>query len=263
MDGLDSRLLTGFRTHFPNYSQSQEHTSTHQRKVLQEMLQAAIRTKTEYTNIRTIASEAIGAGQAFSAQVNASQAEKTIAHYKSGDDTSNKSSSTASHPPLSCYGCGGPHPWSTLENGIYFIKCPNAGNPGIHENAKKTIECIRNKRKKKQQDSQKRKNLTPTNYSDFNDASKERIRQQVLQSVSTASDAASVSSLITGATGDTNTASPGAGRGRGKPIIFMYNAQVLQTESNRPTLSVAIQSGMPHITLQLGTVLNDSGSPSI
>ncbi len=263
MDGLDSRLLASFRNHFPNYSQSQERTATHQRKVLQEMLQAAIRAETEYINIRTIASEAIGAGQAFSAQVNASQAEKTIAHYKSGDNASNKSGSTASRPPLRCYGCGGPHPWSTLENGIYVIKCPNAGNPGIHENAKKTIEHIRNKRKKKQQDSQKRKNLATTNYNDFDDASKERIRQQVLQSISTASDAASVSSSITGATGGTNTASPGAGRGRGKPVIFMYNAQVLQTKSNRPTLPVAIQSGMPHITLQLGTILNDSGSPSI
>jgi hypothetical protein len=227
------------------------------------MLQATILVETEYTNIRTITSEAIGAGQAFSAQVNASQAEKTIAHYKSGDDASNKSSSTASRLPLRCYGCGGPHPWSTLENGIYVIKCPNPGNPGIHENAKKTIERICNKQKKKQQDSQKRKNLATTNYSDFDDASKERIRQQVLQSVSTASDAASVSSSITGATGGTNTASPGAGRSPSKPIIFMYNAQVLQTKSNHPTLPVAIQSGMPHITLQLGTVLNDSRSPSI
>jgi len=43
----------------------------------------------------------------------------------------------------------------------------------------------------------------------------------------------------------------------------MYEAQALQTESNRPTLPVTIQSGMPHITLQLGTVLNDSESPCI
>ena len=263
MDGLDSRLLAGFRTHFPNYSQSQERTATHQRKVLQDMLQAAIRAETEYTNIRTIASEALGAGQAFSAQVNASQAEKTISNYKGGDDGSNKSGSTASRGPLRCYGCGGPHPWSSLDNGIYVIKCPNAGNPGIQENAKKTIERIRNKRKKKQQDSQKQKNLATTNYSDFDDTSKERIRQQVLQSVSTASEAASVSSSITGMTGGTPSASAGAGRGRGKPIIFMYDAQVLQTESNRPTLPVAIQSGMPHITLQLGPVLNDNASPSI
>jgi hypothetical protein len=61
-------------------------------------------------------------------------------------------------------------------------------------------------------------------------------------------------------TGGTHTASPGAGRGRGKPVIYMYDAQVLQTESNRPTLPVAIQSGMPHITLRLGTVLDDKKS---
>ena len=229
MDGLDSRLLAGFCTHFPNYSQLQERMATHQRKVLQDMLQAAIRAETEYTNIGTIASEALGAGQAFSVQVNVSQAEKTISHFKSGDEGSNKSRSTASRGPLRCYGCGGPHPWSSLENGIYVIKCPNAGHPGIQENAKKTIEQICNKRKKKQ-DSQKCKNLATTNYSDFDDACKERIWQQVLQSVSTASDAASVSSSITGKTGGTTTASAGAGRSRGKPVIYMYNAQVLQTE---------------------------------
>jgi hypothetical protein len=64
-------------------------------------------------------------------------------------------------------------------------------------------------------------------------------------------------------TDGTPTASAGAGRSRGKPVIFMYDAQVLQTESNRPTLSVAIQSGMPHITLQLGTVIDNNKNPCI
>ena len=127
MDGLDSPLLAGFCTHFPNYSNGQAHMTTHQRKVLQEMLQAAIHAEMEYTNIRTIASEAIGKGQAFFAQVNASQAEKTFSQYKGNDEGSHKSGSTASHGPLCCYGCGGPHAWSTLENGIYVSRCPNAG----------------------------------------------------------------------------------------------------------------------------------------
>jgi hypothetical protein len=193
MDDLDSRLLAGICIHFPDYSKSQALKTTHQRKVLQKMLQAAIQVKTEYANIRTIVSEAIDAGQAFSAQVNASQAKKTISHYKGGDEGSHKSVSTASRDPLCCYGCGGPHPWSTLENGIYVIRCPNAGNLGVNENAKKTLKCIRNKRKKKQQDFQKCKNLATTNYSDFDEASKERIRQQVLQAISVASNAASIS----------------------------------------------------------------------
>jgi hypothetical protein len=75
MDGLDPCLLVGFRIHFPDYSKLQERMATHQRRVLQDMLQAAIQAETEYNNIRTIVNEAIGAGQAFSAQVNVSQAE--------------------------------------------------------------------------------------------------------------------------------------------------------------------------------------------
>jgi hypothetical protein len=177
-------------------------------KVLQEILQLAICFKTEYIiNIRTIAREAIGMGQAFSAQVNASHAENTIAWYSGGDVGSNKSGSTASHGPLHCYGCQGPHAWSVLECGIYVIKYPNAGNPGIQEKVKKTIKHICNKWKKKQQDFQRCKNLATTNYSNFNNASKERIWQQVLQSVSIASDAASISSLITSVAGGTSPVS--------------------------------------------------------
>ncbi len=47
IDGLDDRLMPGFCTHFPNYSNSQDRAATHQRTVLQEMLQAALRAETE------------------------------------------------------------------------------------------------------------------------------------------------------------------------------------------------------------------------
>jgi hypothetical protein len=43
----------------------------------------------------------------------------------------------------------------------------------------------------------------------------------------------------------------------------MYNKQVLQTVTNRPVLPVAIQSIMPHITLQLCLIPSDSHSSSI
>ncbi len=167
IDGLDQRLSAGFQTHFPNYSIPQDRSATHQRTVLQEMLQAALRAETEYNNIRAIALEAsgFGSGQTFSAQVNASQeAKKTISKYS--NDTSNKSGSLLKGP-LCCYGCGGPHPWSLLEHGIHVIKCPNASNPGIHENAKRTIKRIRAKQKKKQANFTKRKNLATTNFSNF------------------------------------------------------------------------------------------------
>jgi hypothetical protein len=41
IDGLDPRLLTGFRRNFPNHCIVQPLNAAHQRKVLQEMLQAA------------------------------------------------------------------------------------------------------------------------------------------------------------------------------------------------------------------------------
>jgi hypothetical protein len=45
--------------------------------------------------------------------------------------------------------------------------------------------------------------------------------------------------------------------------MFLYNALALNTNIHCPVLPVSIQSIMPHITLQLGTDLNDSSSPSI
>ncbi len=144
IDSLDHLLTAGFRTHFPNYGKSQDGAAMHQRKVLQEMLQAALCAKTEYNNIRAITLEASGFGsQAFTAQVNASQAEKTITCY-SNNNSSNKSGRSGStlKGPLHCYGCGGPHQWSLFKNGIHVIKCPNASNPGIREKAKKVIKHI-------------------------------------------------------------------------------------------------------------------------
>ncbi len=141
IDGLEHCLTAGFPTHFPNYSKSQDCAAMHQRTVLQEMLQAMLGAKTEYNNIKAIALEASGfGGQAFTAQVNTSQAEETISRY-SKDNGSNRSGSTLKGP-LCCYSCGRPHLWSLLEIGTHMIKCPNAGNPGIHKNAKKVIKRI-------------------------------------------------------------------------------------------------------------------------
>ena len=73
-----------------------------------------------------------------------------------------------------------------------------------------------------------------------------------------------ISLSIAGVTGGTSAASAGPGRGRGsKPVIFIYNVQVLQTKTNHLILPVAIQSIVPHITLELGPVPDDSHSPSI
>ncbi len=61
-------------------------TATHQRKTLEAMMQASVKAKTEYTNIRTIASEVMGwtPGQAFQA-IRVSQAKWTLTQYGTGD----------------------------------------------------------------------------------------------------------------------------------------------------------------------------------
>jgi hypothetical protein len=206
------------------------------------MLHAALRAKSEYNNIKANALEASGFGdQAFTAQVNASQAENTISHY-SDDNGSNRLGRSGSTPkgPLCCYGCGGPHRWSLLENGIHVIKCPNASNPGIHENTKKVIKRIQNKQKKKQQEFTKRKYLATTNFSDFNAASQERIWNQVL---SVLMDTASDASSITGVTGGTSAATPAksaTAEPTVKQVMFLYNTQALNTDIHRPVLPVSI-----------------------
>ena len=144
-----------------------------------------------------------------------------------------------------------------------MIKCPNANNPGICENAKKVTKRIRSKRKRKQQDFAKRKNLATANFSNFDAKGHDCIHSQVLNCPT---ESASVASLITGTTGVTLATFPeksaSAERGRGsKPIVFLYNVQALNTGVHCPVLPVIIQSIMPYINLQLGKGLNDSSSP--
>jgi hypothetical protein len=62
IDGLNHCLTASICTHFPDYSKSQDCAAMHQRKVSQEMLQAALCAETEYNNIRAIALEASGFG---------------------------------------------------------------------------------------------------------------------------------------------------------------------------------------------------------
>ncbi len=114
IDGLNTPLIKGFRTHFPDYSTSQSLAPTHQRNdTLEQMMQAAVKAESQYNNVRVIAIEAVGGalGQAFQAKVNASQAERTLTQYGTGGD--NRSASTdgrCGRGPLRCFGCGGPHP---------------------------------------------------------------------------------------------------------------------------------------------------------
>jgi hypothetical protein len=146
------------------------------------------------------------------------------------------------------------------------IKCPNAANPKICENAKAIIDRIRKKCKKDNLDHKKKKNLATANFEDFDDESKKRIRDQVLQSIAISSgNDTSPTSTITG-TGNAFTPGLDQGRGRGGgPVVFMYNVSILTTQTSpmRPILPFGIQSLLPHLSLQLKTTSDDPDAPMI
>ncbi len=59
MEGLDNRLVTGFQRNFPSHSIVQPLNTTHQRKTLQEMLQAAQQAEDNLVAVQRVAREAV------------------------------------------------------------------------------------------------------------------------------------------------------------------------------------------------------------
>ena len=204
--GMYPRLLPGFRRNFPNHSHVVMLRAEIQRKTLQEMLKAAQRAEEDYTNVQRTAREAIGLGaQSFysgrdtrGASAFPSQAETTLTKY-SQSGVSRGGNGRGERRPLSCFGCGGPHPWSELIDGTFVIKCPNRSNPGVQDNAQKALEKYRADRKKRRERNSKRRNLATTNLADFDEVSQQRIKEQVLQSTtkSDGDDGTSVISAVT------------------------------------------------------------------
>ena len=84
--------------------------------------------------------------------------------------------------PLTCFGCGGRHPWSEYIEGKHVVKCPNKLNPGVQDNAQRSLEKYRAARKKQREKNSKKRNLATTNLSDFDKVSQQGIKEKVLQS---------------------------------------------------------------------------------
>ena len=199
VSGLDPRLLTAFRRNFPKHSDIQLLDAAHQQKVLQEMLKAAQSAEDDLIATQRIAREAVGLSQAFHANsqgrgglknpivgVYPSQTEDTIQRYASGGGQSTDGSASTpggdrrGRRPFACHGCGGPHPWTETQNGEHVVVCPNQNNPGKSNNAKRNIDRMKVNRQKCHRQNTKHKNLGTANYSDFDAAGQERIREQSL-----------------------------------------------------------------------------------
>ena len=117
-----------------------------QRKTLQEIMLAAQRAEDDYTKVQRTAREAVGlGGQSFfsgsgtrGASAFPSQAETTLTKYSQSGGTQG-GGGRGEKRPISCFGCGGPHPWSEYIEGKHVVKCPNKLNPGVQEHAQKSL----------------------------------------------------------------------------------------------------------------------------
>jgi len=268
IEGMDPRLLPGFRRNFPNHSNVVMLRAETQRKTLQEMLQAAQRAKEDYTNVQRTAREAIGlGGQSFfsgsdtrGASAFPSQAKTTLMKYsQSGGNRGGNG--RGERRPLTCFGCGGPHPWSELIDGKFVVKCPNKLNPGVQDNAQKNMEKYRADRKKRRERTSKKRNLATINLADFDEVSQQRIQEQVLQSTikGDVDDSTSVISAVT------LQSKPQNSQKKSKSgYIFIVDVQVLAAGSTtKKPMPITIQCTLPHIVLQLGNDLDCPNCPSI
>ncbi len=124
-EGLNPHLQTGFRWYFPQHSVVQLLNATHQQKTLQSMLQAAQQAEDNLHAVQRVGREAVGMSQAFHASATGglqtaasafpSQAKKTLRRYSLDSNSpaaSHSPRSSGTQHPWSCFGCGGPHPYS-------------------------------------------------------------------------------------------------------------------------------------------------------
>jgi hypothetical protein len=186
-----------------------------------------------------------------------SQAKDTIRRYAPGSGHSTDGSANTHGGdrrgwcPFACHGCGGPHPWTEFKNGEHIVICPNRDNPGVRKNAKRNIDRMKVYRQKRHRENTKWKNLGTANYSNFDSAGQEHIKQQVLLSLkhgthdvsNTASVALSVttpSSVLPATNGGLSRGAPG-GRVLGGSCIFIIDVPVLASQPDlKPMMPIAI-----------------------
>jgi len=289
VSGLDPHLLTAFCCNFRKHSDIQPLDAAHQRKVLQEMLKAAQSAEDDLIATQRIACEAVGLSQGFLANSQGggglkspvvgaypSQAEDTIRRYTPGKGQSTDGSVSTpggdrrSRRLFACHGCGGPHPWTEFRNDEHIVVCPNQHNPGIRDNARRNIDRMKMNRQKRHKQNTKRKNLGTANYSDFDAAGKDRIREQVLISLKNGnrevSDTTSIALSVTTPSSiiPTNRHGGPGGRVANGSRIFIADVPVLAAgPSLKPLMPIAIHSNLPHIVMQFGTTLDCPNSPSV
>jgi hypothetical protein len=227
-----------------------------------------------FASTQRIAREAIGLSQAFptnatatrsTQQANAfrSQAKTTLTWYSKGSDSVPQNQGRRGDRPFTCYRYGGPHAYLEYWDGTTTIICPNRNNRGVKENAACNLEKMRKNKKKRYIHNIKCKNIGTVNYADLPEATRQRMREQIL--LGDVSDGTSMMSSVT----NTSTLTPsaaGCGRGRsnGNGVVFLINVPCLATDFPlKKMMPITIQSTLPHIVLQFGLDMDTADCPSI
>ena len=267
IDGLDDRLLPGFRRIYPAYTIQQDLSGQHQRRELPLILQAAQQAEDELTAIQEIARNAVGQAFLANGSALASQAENTLSTYqqKSSHD---RGRGTAGRKKPECFGCGGEHPW--MVNGE--IVCKLKDNDGIRERALVNYKKF-NERMKKLRGERKRKGGGDhVSFDKLSSANQEKMRKAVY--ASRAEDDMSVASSVTnGSRSPMRDGSRSPVRARttfnGSMVLMIDVQRATITDVSvfaagappRMTLPVPIQTAFPHIQIQTGTKIGCPNCP--
>ena len=132
------------------------------------------------------------------------------------------------------------------------------------EHAARQIEKIRKTRKQRHAKNLKKKILGTANFSNFDEAGQNCIREQVLQAGGNHSSITCSVSSPRSATQQGFDCSCGRGRGRPGRVILVADLVVLEAGSPlKRTMPISIQSNLPHIILQFGADLDSLNCPSI
>jgi hypothetical protein len=243
------------------------------------MLQAAQQAEDDLHAIQRVAQEAVGMSQAFHASTTGglqtaasafpSQAKKTLMRYSLDSNLPAASHSPhggGTQHPWSCFGCGGPHPYSEFRtNEGHVVICPNRENPGVRENAARNIEKMRKNCKKCHNQNSKRKNLGTANLSHFDQQGKRWITEQVLASM-TGKIIGKHSSMALLVSAPCSPSEQDRGHGHGLSGGVVIIADVVVLTAGLPlkrAMPISIQSNLPHITIQFGANLDCPNCPWI
>jgi hypothetical protein len=207
------------------------------------MLNALIKAKNNLTNIRDIIRVEQGVGEQFHSagtQANPSVAKTTLHQY--GDDTTRVSRDCEDSGRNKCFGCGGPHPWSKMVDGNYFVVCPNTNKPGIHKKAKLNIQKYQQRCRRNSRNNKKQWNLNTVNCGNIPAKRQAVLLDQHHVPMGVTTSGGGGTSIVSSIIGPTNT-----GIICRVSVTLHQDVVVLSTHqcSNKPQITIAIKWADP------------------